>query len=78
VAEPDELTLTIARQLEIDTQYVEHVEAWDNERIAQIRSAGRKAGRLLGWKIRTVQTQPTDDGRLVRWPLTLDGSVMRL
>jgi hypothetical protein len=74
VAEPDELTLTIARRLEIDSQYVVHIETWDTERIAEVRSAGRKAGRLLGWKIRTFQTQPTEEGRLVvvvmvnEWP----------
>jgi len=74
MAEPDELTLAIARQLEIDSQYVEHIEEWDTEHIAEVRSAGRKAGRLLGWKIRTIQTQPNDEGRLVvavivhEWP----------
>jgi hypothetical protein len=74
VAEPDELTLTIARQLEIDSQYVVHIEAWDTERVAEVRSAGRRAGRLLGWKIRTFQSEPNDDGRLVvvvmihEWP----------
>lgn len=59
--EPDELTLTIARHLEIDHQYAELVEAWNTERIAEVRSAGRKAGRLLGWKIITHQTAPGDD-----------------
>jgi hypothetical protein len=73
-AEPDELTLAIAQQLEIDSQYVEHIEAWNTERIAEVRSAGRKAGRLLGRKIRTFQSQPNDEGRLVvvvmirEWP----------
>jgi hypothetical protein len=37
VAEPDELTLAIARQLELDSQYVEHVEVWDTKRIAAVR-----------------------------------------
>lgn len=74
MAEPNELTLAIARQLEIDAQYLERIEVWDTERIAEVRSAGRKAGRLLGWKIRTIQTQPNDEGRLVvavivhEWP----------
>jgi len=49
--EPDELTMTIARHLEIDNQYVEFIGARDIHRIAEVRSAGRKAGRLLGWKI---------------------------
>jgi hypothetical protein len=74
VAEPDELTLAIARRLEMDAQYIEHVGAWDSERIAQVRSAGRRAGRLLGWKIQTFQSEPTDEGRVAvvvivrEWP----------
>jgi len=74
MADPDELTLAIARHLEIDVQYVEIVEAWDTERIAAVRSAGRKAGRLLGWKIVTMQTAPDDEDRVVvvvcvrEWP----------
>jgi hypothetical protein len=65
VAESDELTLMIAQHLELDHQYVERVEAWDAEHIAELRSAGRKAGRLLGWKIITHQTPPNDEGRVV-------------
>jgi hypothetical protein len=64
MAEPDELTLAIGRALEIDWQYVERVEAWNTERIAEVRSAGRKAGRLLGFKIATFQTQPNDENRV--------------
>lgn len=62
--EPDELVLTVARRLEVDWQYVERVEAWDTERIAEVRSAGRKAGRLLGYKIITHQTRPDDENRV--------------
>jgi len=29
LAEPGELTLVIAQHLEVDSQYVERVEAWD-------------------------------------------------
>jgi hypothetical protein len=66
LAEPDELTLTIARHLEIDGEYFEHVEPWDIDRIAEVRSAGRKAARLLGWKIVTGQSRHlTDKGRVV-------------
>ena len=66
-APEDELVATIARHLEIDWQYVEHVEAWDVERIALVRSAGRKAGRLLKYRVATVQTDPRkrEDGRVV-------------
>jgi len=62
--EPDELTLAIARHLEVDWQYVERVEAWDAERIAEIRSAGRKAGRMLGYKVATHQGRPDDENRV--------------
>ena len=74
VAESDELTLAITRQLELDSQYVEHVEVWDTKRIAEVRSAGRRAGRLLGWKTQTFRSQPTDQGRVAvlvmlrEWP----------
>ena len=74
VAKPDELTLAITRQLELDSQYVEHVEVWDTKRIAEVRSAGRRAGCLLGWKIQTFRSQPTDQGRVAvvvmlrEWP----------
>ncbi len=74
MAEPDELTLRIARHLEIDHQYSERVEAWDAELISDIRSAGRRAGRLLSWKIMTHQTSPDNEGRVLvivavrEWP----------
>jgi hypothetical protein len=65
VSEPDELTLIIARHLEVDWQYVRRIEAWDTEQIAAVRSAGRKAGRLLGYKIVTRQSEPTEQNRVV-------------
>ena len=74
MAEADELTRTIARHLEVDHQYSIRVEAWDTERIAGLRSAGRKAGRLLGWKIQTLQLEPDDENRVLvfvvvrEWP----------
>jgi hypothetical protein len=61
--DPDELVQKIARQLEIDWQYTEHLEAWDVERIAEIRSAGRRAGCLLGYRVVTAQSdQGAGDG----------------
>jgi len=54
----DTLATQIATALEISAQYIEHVDPQDVEHIALIRSAGRKAGRLLGWKIHTFQTDP--------------------
>jgi hypothetical protein len=40
-----ELVVLIAQQQEIDGQYI---EPWSTEHIADVRSAGHKAGRLLG------------------------------
>lgn len=62
--QPDELTLAIARHLDVDWQYVERVEAWNTEHIAEIRSAGRKAGRMLGYKITTHQARPDNENRV--------------
>jgi hypothetical protein len=64
VSEPDELTLLIARHLEVDWQYVCRVEARDAGQIAAVRAAGRAAGRLLGYKIKTRQSAPNDENRV--------------
>lgn len=64
VSEPDELTLIIARHLEVDWQYVCRFEARDTEQIAAVRSAGRKAGRMLGYKILTRQSEPNEANRV--------------
>jgi hypothetical protein len=54
-------------ELEISGQFVRHVDPADADYIALIRSAGRHAGRLLGWKVRTFQTGPERraDGKVV-------------
>jgi len=44
--------------LDIDHQYVKHVEEWNQELVDQIRRCGRAAGRRLGFKIRTFATDP--------------------
>ena len=64
VSEPDELTLLIARHLEVDWQYVRRIPARDGDQIAAVRAAGRRAGRLLGYKITTRQSVPNDEGRV--------------
>jgi hypothetical protein len=57
----------MATALETNGQYFDHVDAKDSEHIALIRAAGRKAGRMLGWKVRTFQTDPArrDDKKVV-------------
>ena len=64
VSEPDELTLLIARHLEVDWQYVRRIRARDADQIAAVRTAGRRAGRLLGYKITTRQSAPDDEDRV--------------
>lgn len=54
----EELYGEILRALEIDHQYVTHLEPAEIERIALVRSLGRKAGRQLGWRVRTFQSDP--------------------
>lgn len=73
---PDELTQTIMRYLEIDRQYITDCLPSEAERIAAIRSAGRKAGRQLGLKIVTHQTDPAqrNDGRVVVLVIANEGS----
>lgn len=57
----------IMRELEIDHQYMRFFLPQDSDDIARVRRLGRKAGRTLGWKIRTMQTNPAarDDGKVV-------------
>jgi hypothetical protein len=63
--EPDELTLTIARHLEVDWEYTRRIAATDPDQIAAVRAAGRRAGRLLGYKIATRQASPDEQERVV-------------
>ncbi len=54
----DTLATQIATELEISSQFVRHADPSDADYIALIRSAGRRAGRMLGWKVATFQTDP--------------------
>ena len=51
--------------LDVDHHYTRLVEEWNHEFVAQIRRCGRQAGKRLGYKIRTVATDPDrrDDRR---------------
>ena len=53
--------------LDIDHQYVRHVDAWNQDLIAQIRRCGRAAARRLRYGVRTVQSDPDEreDDRVV-------------
>jgi hypothetical protein len=45
------------------------VEAWNDDLVAQIRRCGRTAGKRLGYKIRTLTSDPRqrDDRRIAVW-----------
>ena len=59
---PDDEALTreIQPVLDLDHQYTRHVEAWNHDLVAQIRRWGRAAGRRLGYKVRTLASDPHD------------------
>ena len=44
--------------LDVDHQYTRLVEEWNHELVAQIRRYGREAGKRLGYKIRTLTSDP--------------------
>ena len=62
--------------LDLDHQYTRLVEAWNHELVAQIRRCGRQAGKRLGYKIRTLTSDPEqrDDGRLMVWVVVIDST----
>ena len=43
--------------LDLDHQYTRLVEAWNHDRVAQIRRCGRAAGKRLG--VRSERSRPT-------------------
>ena len=56
---PEEALLAeIMRALEIDHQYTRWFDAHSEFLVAQVRSCGRRAGRALGYKVRTFATDP--------------------
>jgi hypothetical protein len=57
----DELAAHIAQILEIDHQFIVRIQPRAAEQIARIRRAGRRAGRILGWKVSTF-LRDRDDG----------------
>lgn len=63
----EELIESIMRVLEIDFQATDVFYPDQTEQIARFRSCGRKAGRRLGWKVRTFQSNPAarSDDRVV-------------
>lgn len=56
---PGALVAEIATRLEIDWQCVRQFEALDKDAISTFRAAGRRAGRVLGLKVRTMEAAVT-------------------
>lgn len=52
--ELEAFAVELATFLEVDHQYYEDVDQRDHDRIALVRAAGRRAARILGWKVRTL------------------------
>lgn len=73
----DEIYERILLRLELDHQYSAHVNPGNVERIKQIRALGRRAGRELGWKVRTFQTNPErrPDGKVVVGVVVVDSTL---
>lgn len=63
----DDLVAEIAVHLELDAQFVVHLEPWDVDTIGDVRRAGRAAARRIGHRVVTHQTGPKErqDGRVV-------------
>jgi len=66
-----ELSAQILRALEIDHQYSQGVEDWNQDLVNQIRRCGRAAGRQLGYRVRTFVTGTATPGRLRVWVVVI-------
>ena len=74
--EDEALIREILPILDLDHQYTRLAEAWNHELIAQIRRCGREAGKRLGYKIRTLTSDPQrrDDGRVAVWVVVIEST----
>ncbi len=63
----EDLYNSILLCLEIDHQFFTHFYPEQVEEIERTRVLARRAGRQLGWKVRTIQTSPERraDGKVV-------------
>jgi hypothetical protein len=67
VIDDDQLTLDIARQLDIDHQYRIRLPRGAEERIMAVRRCGRRAARQLGWRVRTFLSDHDEWMGLSSW-----------
>jgi len=56
----DDLTMEIARALDLDGTCVQWVRPIPEQRVSDVHWAAKRAGRLLGQHVRTSVTQVTD------------------
>ncbi len=70
----DDLTrLAVSQALDIDHQYLETVETWDQARVDQLRRIGRSVAREFGWKVRTGTVDMEGD-RLKVWIIIVEST----
>lgn len=74
----DELVTTITEALRAEGFYVIEMDARAEDEIRIVRSAGRRAGRILGWKVRTVKHGPHGDSDLLDLHVIVDEDVPEL
>lgn len=72
-ADLEAIAADFARRLELDGSLVEVVPTGDTWRIKELRSAGRRAGRILGTPIRTFATE-REDGHTNVWVASVEPS----
>lgn len=72
----DDLVAEIMRTLEIDHQYECWFDANSEAQIAHARSCGRRAGRTLGYKVRTFSTDAAqhDEGKRVVFVVVIEST----
>ena len=74
----DELVATIKEALRTEGFYVAEFDARAEDEIKLLRSAGRRAGRDLGWKIRTLAHGPHHDRQTLDVHVVVDEDVPEL
>lgn len=76
----DRLLLSqIKAALKRDGQFVIHIDGDETPAIEKVRALGRRAGRELGWKVRTHATDPSrrEDGQSVVYVVVIEASPLR-
>jgi hypothetical protein len=74
--EHEALIQKILPALEVDHQFTRLVEEWNHELVGQIRRCGRRAGKRLGYWIRTLASDPQRraDRRVAVWVIVISSN----